>query len=61
VRGAYGGVNVFVDASAIVAAAPNGPPAPLIGPAPRRVVDADIRRLLEANGERAAGGASSAP
>jgi hypothetical protein len=61
VRGAYGGINVFVDASSIVAAAPNGPRARLIDPAPRRVVDADIRRLLGANGERAAGDAVSPP
>jgi hypothetical protein len=51
VRGAYGGINVSVDASAIVAAAPNGPPVRLIEPAPRREIDADIRRLLAANGE----------
>jgi hypothetical protein len=51
VRGAYGGMNVSVDASAIMAAAPNGPPARLIEPAPRREIDADIRRLLAANGE----------
>lgn len=54
VRGAYGGIYVFVDASAITAAAPNGPPARLIEPAMRPVLDADIRRLREANGERAA-------
>jgi len=53
VRGAYGGINVFVDASAIVAAAPGGPSARLIEPAMRPVLDADIRRLREANGERA--------
>ena len=51
VRGAYGGIHVSVDASAIEAQASNGPPANLIGAVPRRVLDAEIRRLLAANGE----------
>jgi hypothetical protein len=59
VRGAYGGINVSVDASAIIAMAPNGPAASLIGPIPRRELDAGIRRLMEANGERTA--TSAAP
>jgi hypothetical protein len=35
-----------------MAAAPGGPSARLIEPAMRPVLDADIRRLREANGER---------
>jgi hypothetical protein len=61
VRGAYGGINVSVDASAIVATAPGGPPVRLIEPAPRREIDADIRRLLAANGEATSPPAPGAP
>ena len=55
VVGAYRGYYVFVDASGIAAAAPNGPRAPLFEPATRKPLDAQIRRLMAARAEAAAG------
>ncbi len=50
VTGAYGGVYVYVDASAIDAQAPDGPKVRLIDQTTRAKVDAAIARVIEAEG-----------
>ena len=46
VQGAYGGMLLFVDASGIDAAAPNGPRSRLLTQNSRREIDADILKLI---------------
>ena len=52
VTGAFGGLRVFADARGIDAASGRGPRERLVAPATRRVIDADLIRLMRAKGER---------